>query len=166
MPFDYLNYCDGLIYPREKMLPMTSLHLLVSFGGAVKVFDAFRAKPVAMLTESWVIGVWSVCHIADGRSNIRFFGVCFKPGAAYPFLQLPLSELHNQLTGADLESGLVIYNGRFPDPAEHGVRTIKPEDVCAPALYRLYQAVASEHWVLDPGAHPDHRTPVRMPVTV
>jgi uncharacterized protein YhbP (UPF0306 family) len=71
-----------------------------------------------------------------------------------------------ELTGADLERGLVIYNGRFPDPAERGVRTIKPEDVCAPALYRLYRAVASEQWVLDPGAHPDRRTPVRMPVTV
>jgi uncharacterized protein YhbP (UPF0306 family) len=77
-----------------------------------------------------------------------------------------MSAVAGELTGADLESGLVIYNGRFPDPAERGVRTIKPEDVCAPALYRLYRAVASEHWVLDPGAHPDHRTPVRMPVTV
>jgi len=30
----------------------------------------------------------------------------------------------------------------------------------APALYRLYQATAQEHWVLDPSGHPDHRTPV------
>jgi hypothetical protein len=77
-----------------------------------------------------------------------------------------MSAVAGELTGANLERGLVIYNGRFPDPVERGVQTIKPEDVCAPALYRLYRAVASEHWVLDPGAHPDHRTPVRMPVTV
>src|SRR5215216_3086768 len=98
---DYLYYCDGLMYPREKMLPMTTVHLVVSFGGAGKVLDALRAKPLAMLTESWVIGVWSVCHITEGRSNIHFFGVCFKPGGAYPFLGLPLSELHNQFVSLD-----------------------------------------------------------------
>jgi AraC-like DNA-binding protein len=98
---DYLYYCDGLIYPREKMLPMATVHLVISFGGAVKVFDGSGAKPYATFAESWVIGVWSECHIAEGRSNIRFFGVCFKPGAAYPFLQLPLSELHNQFVSLE-----------------------------------------------------------------
>jgi AraC-like DNA-binding protein len=93
---DYLYYCDGLMYPREKMLPMPTIHLLVSFGDAIKVLDTFRAKPFAMLTESWVIGAWGVCHIADWPSNSQYFGVCFKPGGAYPFLGLPLSELHNQ----------------------------------------------------------------------
>jgi uncharacterized protein YhbP (UPF0306 family) len=77
-----------------------------------------------------------------------------------------MSAMAAELTGADLESGLLIYNGRFPDPAERGVRTIKPEDVRPSAPYRLYRAVAAEHWVLDPSAHPDRRAPVRMPVTV
>ena len=70
-----------------------------------------------------------------------------------------------ELTDADLEPGLAVYNGRFPDPARHGVKIIKPEGVRPPALYRLYRAVASEQWILDPGAHPDRRAPVRMPVT-
>jgi AraC-like DNA-binding protein len=98
---DYLYYFDGLLYLREKMLPMATVHLVVSFGGAVKVFDASGAKHFATLTEARVIGVWSQCHIADWPSDSRFFGVCFKPGAAYPFLQLPLSELHNQFVPLD-----------------------------------------------------------------
>ena len=48
------------------------------------------------------------------------------------------------------------------DPAEHGVRIISPEDVQAPALYRLYRAIAHEHWVLDPTGRPDLRTPVNL----
>jgi hypothetical protein len=29
-----------------------------------------------------------------------------------------------------------------------------------PASYRLYWAIVTRHWVLDPGASPDQRTPV------
>jgi len=64
------------------------------------------------------------------------------------------------MTGLDFDRGLDIYNGRFPNPADHGVRLIKTEDVQAAALYRLYRAIASEHWVLDPVNRPDHRIPL------
>jgi AraC-like DNA-binding protein len=99
---DYLYYWDGLLYPHEKMLPMPSQHVLVNFGGAIEVLDTFRARPIATLTESWVIGSWNQCHIANWPSNNRFFGVCFKSGEAYPFFQLPLCELHNQFVSLDV----------------------------------------------------------------
>jgi uncharacterized protein YhbP (UPF0306 family) len=71
-----------------------------------------------------------------------------------------ISAVAEELVGTELDRGLRIYNGRFPNPAEHGVSVIAPEDVRAPSLYRLYRAIAQEHWVLDPAGHPDHRTPV------
>jgi hypothetical protein len=73
-----------------------------------------------------------------------------------------MSAVAEALTGTELNLGLPIYNGRFSNPAEHGVRIIHPEDVLAPAPYRLYRAIAHEHWVLDPGSRPDHRTPVTL----
>jgi uncharacterized protein YhbP (UPF0306 family) len=76
-----------------------------------------------------------------------------------------MSAMAEELTGTDLERGIQIYNGRFQNPgkrAERGVRTIGPEDVQAPGLYRLYRAIAQEHWVLDPAGHPDHRTSVTI----
>jgi hypothetical protein len=73
-----------------------------------------------------------------------------------------ISAVAEELTGIDFDRGVTLYNGRFPNPVEHGVRTIKSEDLQAPAPYRLYRATASEHWVLDPSGHPDHRTPVRV----
>ena len=73
-----------------------------------------------------------------------------------------MAAIAEELMGNDLDRGLQIYNGRFQDPTAHRVSVIAPEDVRAPALYRLYRAIAQEHWVLDPAGHPDHRTPVSV----
>jgi hypothetical protein len=73
-----------------------------------------------------------------------------------------MSAIAEALTGAEFDRGLLIYNGRFENPAEYGVRTIPAADVQAPAPYRLYRATALEHWVLDSEAHPDHRIPVTL----
>ena len=71
-----------------------------------------------------------------------------------------MSAIVAELTGVDFDRGLDIYNGRFSNPSEHDVRAIQSQDVQAPGLYRLYRAIATEHWVLDPAGKPDHRTPV------
>jgi hypothetical protein len=73
-----------------------------------------------------------------------------------------MSAIAEALTGAEFDRGLLIYNGRFENPAEHGVQIIRPADAQPPALYRLYRATALEHWVLDPEGHPDRRTPVTL----
>lgn len=73
-----------------------------------------------------------------------------------------MSAVAEELTGRDLERGLVIYNGRFSDPDRQGVQDTRLEEVRPPGLYRLYRAVALEHWVLDPYASPDRRTPVNV----
>jgi uncharacterized protein YhbP (UPF0306 family) len=73
-----------------------------------------------------------------------------------------MSAVAEELTGIEFERGIKIYNARFSNPAEHGVRTITSEDVQAPGLYRLYRATAQKHWILDPAGHPDHRMPVHV----
>jgi hypothetical protein len=73
-----------------------------------------------------------------------------------------MSAVAEEITGPEFDRGLRIYNGRFPNPAAQGIQIINPEDLQAPAPYRLYRAIAHEHWVLDPDGRPDHRTPVRI----
>jgi len=73
-----------------------------------------------------------------------------------------MSAIAKELTGMEFDRGLAIYNGRFSDPAEHGVRVIESNDLRGSALYRLYRATASEHWVLDPTRRPDLRTQVTV----
>jgi hypothetical protein len=62
-----------------------------------------------------------------------------------------------KLTGAALDRGIEIFSRTS---LGHGGREWKQEDVGESTLYRLYRATASEHWIRDPVARPDHRTPV------
>jgi hypothetical protein len=76
--------------------------------------------------------------------------------------RLSHSGVGEELTGSDLDRGIAIYNGRFPDPAAHGLRVLQRADLQPPAHYRLYCATVSDHWVLDPASSPDRRLPVRV----
>jgi uncharacterized protein YhbP (UPF0306 family) len=70
-----------------------------------------------------------------------------------------MSAVAEELTGADLERGIDIFSR---SSVGHGGHEWTVEDVRPPSLYRLYRATASEHSVLDPGSHPNQRTPVRV----
>jgi AraC-like DNA-binding protein len=97
---DDLYYLDGAApYTRLKVLPMPSLHLMVNLGDAFRVHGAGRAESC---TESWWVGLWSTYHTVEWPPNVRMFGVHFKPGGVYPFLRLPLSELHNQVVSLEI----------------------------------------------------------------
>jgi AraC-like DNA-binding protein len=97
-----LYYPNGSVpYPREKILPLPTADLKINFGGAFQVYDADHTRPFATLTESWVLGLWNTFHIVGWPSDTQYVGVSFKPGGAYPFLGLPLSELQNQVVSLD-----------------------------------------------------------------
>jgi len=97
--FYYPN--ESLPLPREKVLPLPALDLKINFGGGFQVYDADHSEPFTTLTESWALGLWTKYHILDWPSDLQYLGVSFKPGRAYPFLGLPLSELHNQVVSLD-----------------------------------------------------------------
>jgi hypothetical protein len=61
-----------------------------------------------------------------------------------------------ELSGAELDRQ--VYPGDAGRRA--GARDRAPAELLAPSLYRLYRASVTQHWVLDPGASPDQRTPV------
>jgi hypothetical protein len=78
-----------------------------------------------------------------------------------------MSATAEQVAAHDLGPGLAIY----PGPADPGSDALTPEQVQAPAPYRLYRATVSGHSVLCPratgpcalhGLQFDHRTPVRV----
>jgi AraC-like DNA-binding protein len=103
---DYFYYLDGCMsYPREKILPTGWLDLEVNFGGSIQVYDASETKTVATCVESWLVGVWSTYGTVEWPPTIQLVGIHFKPGGAYPFLNFPLSELHNQIVSADVILG-------------------------------------------------------------
>ena len=108
--FYYPN--DSGPLPREKILPLPAIDLKINLGGDFQVYDADRSEPFTTLTESWVLGLWSTYHIVDWPLDLQLVGVSFKPGGAYRFLGLPLSELQNQIVPLDAIWGKVAFELR------------------------------------------------------
>jgi AraC-like DNA-binding protein len=97
-----LYYIEGPApYPRLKVFPMPVLHLILNLGDDFRWYRSGQAERDAARTESCWVGLWSQHFIVEWPSNVRFYGVHFKPGGASPFLQFPLSELHNQVVPLD-----------------------------------------------------------------
>ncbi len=104
---DDLYYLDGpSAYPRQKVLPVASSNLMLNLGDPFDVYKPDQAKPFMTCTDSWWVGIWNTYHSVDWPVNVQFFGVHFKPGGAYPFLQLPLSEMNSQVVPLDAIWGL------------------------------------------------------------
>jgi uncharacterized protein YhbP (UPF0306 family) len=57
-----------------------------------------------------------------------------------------------ELTGAELEQGLEVFDRVSRQDVG---RAFRLDDVQGTALFRLYRATVSEHWVLIPGRDPD-----------
>ena len=62
-----------------------------------------------------------------------------------------------ELAGDELERGIELFS-RVSQA--HGARAWTPEEARSPSALRLYRAIVTEHWVLDPERRPDRRTPV------
>ncbi len=62
-----------------------------------------------------------------------------------------------ELAGDELERGIEFFS-RVSQA--HGARAWTLEEVRSPSALRLYRAIVTEHWVLDPEERPDRRTPV------
>ena len=97
-----LYYVDGPApYTRLKVLPMPASHLMVNFGDSFLVYEPDQAEVAATCSESCAVGLWSTYHTVEWPRHVDFYGIHFKPVGAYPFLRLPLSELHNQVVSLD-----------------------------------------------------------------
>ena len=95
-------YIDGPApYPRQKALPVASSNLMINLGEPFDVYQPDQAEPFITCSNSWWVGIWSTYHTVDWPPDVQFFGVHFKPGGAYPFLQFPLTEMNNQVVPLD-----------------------------------------------------------------
>lgn len=97
-----LYYLDGgMSFRHEKILPVPALDLKINLGGDFHLYKGDRSSPPVSLSESWLVGLYSVHHSIDWPSDMRVYGICFKPNGAHPFLGFPLSELYNEVVTLD-----------------------------------------------------------------
>jgi AraC-like DNA-binding protein len=99
---DGLYYLDSpVLYPDLKLLLMPSPHWMVNLGDAFYVHQPGQREAAVTCAESWWWGLSRSYQLIDCPPHIRLFGVQFKPEGAYPFLGLPLAELHDQAVPLD-----------------------------------------------------------------
>jgi hypothetical protein len=139
--------------------------------GVRSVVDANRYMVLGTADEAgypWVTPVWFASedyrsfhwvsspdakhsrHLA-GRPEvaIAIFDSSVPVGGAQAVYMKGVAE---ELTGAALEQGLEVFDR--VSRQDHG-RGFGLDDVQGSALFRLYRATVSEHWVLIPGRDPD-----------
>lgn len=130
------------------------------------------ASPVfyaaADYTEFYWVSAPEATHSRNLAQRPQLSIVIFDSGAPAGTGQaVYMSATAAQVAAHDLGPGLAVY----PGPGEPGSGPLTPEQVQAPAPYRLYRASVSEHSVLCPrstgactlhGLQFDHRTPVRV----
>jgi AraC-like DNA-binding protein len=87
-------------YPHERILPIPTLDLKINLGGGFLLYD--QTGHPGSLTESWLVGLHGVPHSIVWPREMRVYGVRFKPGGAYPFFGVPMSELHNRVLSLDV----------------------------------------------------------------
>jgi AraC-like DNA-binding protein len=100
---DYLYYLDGAMTRRHtRILPLPVLDFKINLGGPIKMYEAEAGRDrETELRDSWSVGIYTVPHHIEWPTDVRLYGVRVKAGGAFPLLQLPLSDLHNQVAFLD-----------------------------------------------------------------
>jgi AraC-like DNA-binding protein len=95
-------------HQKERLLPDGSMELVINLNeDQTRAYDPHDTGKFRTLSGSIVVGAHSEYFVIDTAQQHTVAGVHFKPGGAFPFLDLPASELRNTLVSLeDLWGGL------------------------------------------------------------
>jgi AraC-like DNA-binding protein len=129
-------YWDGYLQPhtRERLLPDGSMTIALNLGEHKTSRYATGGAAYCNDGPAQVIaGARSSFMVADTANMITTFGIQFKPGGAFPFLQMPASELNDQCVSLE-------------DVFSMGVRSLRERLLeCATTQQKFASA---EQWLL------------------
>jgi AraC-like DNA-binding protein len=94
---DLLWFYEGPARPHkmERLLPDGSVELVINLADdEVRVYDRLDQRRYERLPGAVLIGPHSDFFVIDTAEQQCVAGVHFRPGGAFPFLQLPAAELH------------------------------------------------------------------------
>lgn len=95
---DDLYYLEGVSpYPKLLVPPMPSAFLFITLDGPFLLHNGDPSTPPAQPAEGCFVGMPTRHMLIEYPSFTRIVGVHFKPWGAFPFLQLPLCELRDQV---------------------------------------------------------------------
>jgi AraC-like DNA-binding protein len=95
---DDLYYLEGASpYPKLLVPPMPSALLFITLDGPFRLHNGDPAGPPAQPAEGCFIGMPTRHMLIEYPQFTRIVGVHFKPWGAFPFLQISLHELRDQI---------------------------------------------------------------------
>ncbi len=101
--FFWLNKGYHPSHKMERVLPDGSMELVINLEeDLVKVYDQKNLDQYKSFDGSLFSGPHSNFVVIDTTCQASTIGVHFKPGCAYPFLNLPADELHNNHISLDM----------------------------------------------------------------
>lgn len=83
----------------ERILPDGCVELIFNLADAFKRHHSNRTLEIQ--PQTLIAGQMRRYAMIEPTGRVKLFGVRFHPGGAYPFFQLPLSELTDQIIGFD-----------------------------------------------------------------
>ena len=95
---------EGFVAPhaKERMLPTGTMELVINLReDTLRVYDRHNHGQFQSFRGSLLCGAHSEFFVIDTACQAAIMGVHFKPGGAFPFLQLPACELHNTHVSLD-----------------------------------------------------------------
>src|SRR5262245_18373522 len=105
---DCLWYQQGaLITARETIVPSGSIELIINLGLPHLVLNKDDFSRYDVHRDAWIAGFQTEALTIESTDS-HMIGARFKPGGAYPFFGLPISELNNCVLPMDLIWGRLI----------------------------------------------------------
>ena len=106
---ELFTYYEGYNPPHtiERLLPEGVVDIIIDLTENPKyIYDNISLKEIQSCQQAWVSGMRTeFISIQAGGSHTAMFVVRFKPGRAWPFLQIPVSEVDDCVVDADLIFG-------------------------------------------------------------
>ncbi len=86
-----------LAHAQERLLPTGTVEIIINLNeDETRTYDKNNNTLVDTMSGSIICGMHTEFFVIDTAEQTRVMGVHFKPGGAYPFLNLPAGELHNR----------------------------------------------------------------------
>lgn len=87
-------------YTREKILPTSTIELIINFGPPHRKYNTAETD-YDLMKECWIAGFQTGFIVNEPVAETCMMGVRFKPGGAYPFLDLPIIEITDFVVDLD-----------------------------------------------------------------
>jgi len=89
-------------HKRERVLPNGVIELIINLGGPHNVLERDDYSQRTVYRDCWLAGIQSRHLVIESLYDTDLIGIRFKPGGAYAFFGMPLSEVTDQVVEFDL----------------------------------------------------------------